>query len=487
MDPKDRKQIVGAELASRARRRTKLDPGELLFGEQLKFALDESHNIAACCSRRSGKTYGIAFKLLKKAHQFPGCYCLYIVQSRESAKDILWAPLLELNRRLELGLHFRENDGNVFLPNGSKILLKGAGNKREIDKLRGIKYPIAVVDEAQNFTTQHLEYLLNQVIEPSTLDYGKDGQVLITGTPNAACAGYFYEATAKGRHGWKTYKWTVRENPHIAADVDQFLEETLRRSNWPANHPQFLREYHGEWVRDAEGFVYRFKKEINTVSTFDPNLASDWDFMLGVDLGYNDPTAFVVLAYSEELGQAHVVESFKKRDLIPSKVAVEIELLMQRFRFSKIVCDTGGFGKGYAEELKQKHGMHVVPAKKRDKAAYVEMINSDLASGILKIAADENEELIEEMQLLQWNQQKLEDTGKLIEDSRTENHLCDGLLYAWRECMHHGDDWEANPPKPGTKEYEDAYEAELVERAKKRFASPEKDWWDAPASEDPFR
>lgn len=455
----------------------------LLFGEQRNFALDTAHYVAACCSRRAGKSYGIAYKLLKKATEFPRSHCLYIVQSRETAKDIIWTPLLEMDHKLELGLRFRENDGNIILPNGSKILLKGASTKREAEKMRGDKYPIAVIDEAQAFGTSLMEYMIDEVLNPATIDYGDAGQICITGTPNAACAGFFYESTEGRKGGWSVHHWTLRDNPHLAVDQDQWLREERARRGWQEDHPKYLREYCGVWVRDAEGLVYRFSDGINTIDSFRPQAADDWEYVLGVDLGYNDPTAFVVLAYSESLGQAHVVTSWKESGLTPSRVAAEVEAMSRDFHFSRVVCDTGGFGKGYAEEMRQKHGIPIVPAQKRDKAAFVEMMNSDLASGILKIAADENEELIEEMRLLQWDIEKLDTTGKLLEDKRFHNHLCDAALYAWRDCFHHSEDWEETPPKRGTKEWAEAEERRADEATMKQYGSQnQSSWWEDGAS-----
>ena len=488
MDARERQKRVLSELADRGRRRTKLDPQRLLFGAQRRFVADPAHNVAACYSHHTSKSYKVAFKLLEKGFQFERSHCLYIVQSRETAKDIIWAPLQELDAKLELGLKFRENDGNVILPNGSKILLKGGGTKREVDKLRGGKHPLVVIDEAQGFGTVILDYLLEEVIEPATLDYGRDGQVMLTGTPNAACAGYFYEAT-HGKHGWAVHHWTMVDNPHLP-DPEGWISAKQERNGWPDDHPKLLREYRGVWVRDAEGLVYRFNDLINTIPTFRPQDAPDWEYILGIDLGYNDPTAFVIVAYSEALGQAQVVSSYKESGLTPSRVAAEVESLLQDYRVSRVVADTGGFGKGYVEEMREKHGIPVLAAKKRDKAAFVEMMNSDLASGTLKIATDENQELIDEMRLLQWDVDKLESTGKLIEDGRFANHLADALLYAWREAYHHTDFREEEPPEVGSKQWWDEYEAEVERKMEERaMRSGQEEWWEDGLSlghDDPF-
>jgi hypothetical protein len=90
-----------------------------------------------------------------------------------------------------------------------------------------------------------------------------------------------------------------------------------------------------------------------------------------------------------------------------------------------------------------------------------------------------NIDLKAEMTLLTWDSKKFEASGKLIETARQDNHLCDAMLYAWRECKHHGGDWEHNPMKRGTPEWYLAEERRMEEEAAAK-CDPESalPWWD---------
>ena len=471
MDKKAARRVL-EELERRAKVKGNLRPEGILFGPQLAFAQATGKRRAAVCSRRAGKTFSIAFLLLEAAMKHPKSFGVYVTMSRALAKNIIWPAFVAINDKFSLGLEFKQNTGDVVLPNGSRILLRGAGSVREIDKLRGLKYPVAVIDEAQGFGDE-LQYMLNEVLAPATMDY--DGTILVTGTPNASCSGPFYDLTHNTSLGWDVHHWTMLENPHLPDPVS-WLENERRMRGMTLDTPAYLREYCGKWVRDSESLVYSIDYGRNVYQSFPKDAVGDWLYVLGIDVGYNDPTAFSVMAYSMELRETWVLESYKKPKLIPSVAAAHVEALRARFPFTKIVVDTGGLGKGYAEEWKQKFGIPVEAAKKTDKLAYIELMNSDLRTGTLKIVGPTNKDLVEEMTRLQWDTTKVEN-GKFVIDSNFQDHLCDATLYGWRFCLPHAHQATENPEKHGTPAWLRAQENKIIQSAKDRLSRSEIPWW----------
>ena len=214
--------------------------------------------------------------------------------------------------------------------------------------------------------------------------------------------------------------------------MESWLQRKREQKAWDDNHPTYLREYCGVWIRDASALVFEYSEARNVIEDFEYEDANDWEFVLGIDLGFNDPTAFVILAYSENLRQVRVIESYKESKLIPSAVAAHVERLNDEYSFSRIVADTGGFGKGYAEEMKKRFSLPILPAQKSKKASFIEHLNGDLRAGNLQICRNANQALLEEMSLLQWNIDAMERGKMVIDDRRFHDHLCDALLYAWR-------------------------------------------------------
>lgn len=468
-DPEYARRVL-AEAAERAKRKKRVSLDDLLFGNQLAFVKSPAKRKAAVCSRRAGKSYGVAMQLIEAGFKYANSFPLYVTMGRSLAKNIIWPALIDINAKCDLGLEFKQNSGDVVFPNGSRILLRGAGSIREIDKLRGPKYPVAVVDEAQGFGN-NLTYLLEEVIEPATMDY--NGIIILAGTPNAACAGPFYERVTMSSKGWEVHHWTFRDNPHLQ-DPEAWIQRLMRERGWTEETTAYRREYRGEWVRDAEGLVYNIDEARNIIPFFDSSVAHDWLYYLGIDLGFNDPTAFAVLASSEDRREIVLVESYEVGKLTPSKAAAHVERLQERYNFSKIVADTGGFGKGYVEEWRDTYGMNVEAAQKRDKFTYIEMMNSDLRSGVMKIAKDKNRDYLLQANLLQWDMDNRDSKGQYREDARFQNHLADAVLYAKRECKPHGGSWTAEAPRPGDRDWWAYREKQLMQRLLDEKAKP---WW----------
>ena len=120
-----------------------------------------------------------------------------------------------------------------------------------------------------------------------------------------------------------------------------------------------------------------------------------------------------------------------------------------------------------------------MPAKKTEKHAYLQMLNGDLRTGSLLICGRENQELLEEMSLLQWDLDRM-DRGQMVMDRRRfQNHLSDALLYAWRECNHNIGEFVRNDYyELGSAEYYQAEAKRMEEEEMRRFEEEsETPWW----------
>lgn len=471
------------EVAKRAANVSKIDFDKLSFGPQRDFINDDSPRVAALCTRRAGKTAGMALKALRTAMKMPHSMVVYIGPSRPNAKRAMWPHLLQWNRELKLGAKFNHAELTMTLPNGSQILLGGANDSGEIERYRGLASPLIIVDEAGHFRS-FLKGLIEEVLMPATMDY--DGQIVLIGTPNAACIGYFYDITTGAQPGWSNHQWTVYDNPHIP-HAKAWVENMIKERGLTWEHPAIRREYLGEWVRNSEGLVFQVP-EIAILDEFDPE-ETDWHYVLGVDIGYVDATAFVLLAYDTTSARSVVVESHQQSGMIPSRIAVEIERLWNTHDLESVVIDPGGGGKLIVEELKQRYGIPADVAQKRGKHDFIELMNGDFRAGSCQIVRAGNEELLHDLSLLQWDYARLERKGKgafggktpkdlLQIDDRTPDHLADAMLYGYRECKAYLYDPKQNAPKRGTAEWWEAEEQKLLDAAISRQKDSGEAWWE---------
>lgn len=475
--PNVTKRRVLQEIIKRKQDQKSLDRSEL-HPSQRAFVDDPSPRVAAVCSRRAGKTYGLGFKVAEVGLKHPGCRIPYFITTKESAKGSIWPALRKISKDFDIPMRFNRSNSSVRFFNGTEVVVVGTSHEEEAEKLRGGAWPLAIIDEAQGIGPV-MKIIVRDVIEPGFLDYKGEGQLLVTGTPNAACAGMFYDLTHhKGEmKGFSVHHWTLRENPHLG-NTEKWLKQQLEQSGWTEDNATFRREYCGEWVKDVDGQVYNLNTALNVIYSLPPDM-EDYNYCLGIDLGYRDPTAFCVAAYSEETGKVIIVESQKRENMLPSDVCVVAEQYCQQYDISSIVADPGGgMSRALIEELRTKYGLPAKPASKSKKADHIAILNGEMSAGIIQIYHATNSELLEEMRLLQWDERSMI-IGKLKEDKRTPNHLCDSFLYSWRDCRHQSEDWEENPAVYGSPQYYEALEEEIFRSSVTEYVGdPDKPWWE---------
>lgn len=413
------------------------------FPEQAAFVKDESRYLAAVCTRRAGKTTALGFRLFRAAMKYPKSLCAYIALTRDSAKDLMWPVLEEINDRFCMGAEMTESSLTCKLSNGARIRLFGADMKNFIRRLRGKKYPFVAVDEAQSFGS-HLSELVDDILIPSIADY-VDGAIALTGTPGPMPHGLFYDATEKDQ-GYSVHKWSIYQNPYMP-DPKGFIEDLKRRRKWTDTNPTFLREWQGKWVKDLDALVYKYNDQINGVDAL-PTLKGELNYILGIDLGYSpDPTAFVLGCYTKHSRKLFILQSFKKLEMTVAQVARQVEWFLGKYERIRVVMDAGGGGKQVAEsvteEIRKRYSVPVFAAEKEDKAGFIQIMNSDLQAGDIQVVRSGNRELIAEWEVLPWDTE----AATKREDGGYPNHCADGALYLWRHAYNYA--WQPEPkPKP---------------------------------------
>lgn len=449
-----------------------------LFPAQQALLLDPHPYKALRTPRRGGKSYAGAAAATYLQLMKPGANVLIMGLSHDSVKKSFWFTLKALWARY--GLVPRTNETNLSWEweDGGRGALTGAETKEKMERLRGWEMDLAIVDEAKSFSPDNLSYLIHDVLKPALMS--RNGALWAIGTPGSILDGPFYYATQPGhaddddrvhsshfdpdepcRTFWSFHTWTLEENTGPGVEEDGVTPKQWTRAlfdkelnKWDDDHPTWRREYLGEWVQDDGALVYGYLplKVSGKQVHWEPDLASpgthglphgDWQLLLGVDFGFENPTAFVVAAASQSLRQLREVHSEAHKHLSLSQVAENIRRLERRFGgFVVVVVDAGAQGKMIYETLAQDYGIHCQPAEKQEKTTYIEAMNSDFYSGRIRLLADS--ELASEMGALEWDlsldsKAALARRGKLRENPTQANDLCDAFLYLWRRSIHR---WE---------------------------------------------
>jgi hypothetical protein len=407
----------------------------LNFPQQNAFIQDPASLKALFCTRRAAKSYTGCLYMVQECLRNPGVNCLFIGLTRASAHGIAWKDILKvLDRKHKLGCKFREDRLTMQFPNGSVIWLAGVDtDEEEMNKLLGKKYRLCVLDEASMYTID-LRNLVYGVLKPAVAD--QRGTICMVGTASNFPRGLFYDITTGMEPGWSLHSWTAFDNPFVAAQWTLEIEEIKAKRPLFQETTLYKQWYLNEWVIDNEKLVYKFSPELN-VGTRPTHLPpAGWTYILGVDLGWEDDTAFVLVAFHENDGKLYVVKTFNKPHMTFDQVVAKIqEFLMDPIMPAcKVIID--GAAKQGIETMKIRSAIPFEYADKQGKVDFIEMLNADFVQGLVKIDPA-SKTLTNELQSLLWKS-----NGDTIIIPKKEhpglpNHLCDALLYAWRNGYHY--------------------------------------------------
>jgi len=451
------------EQAKRDKLKAEAKPLELprTFPAQDAFIEDPSRFLAAQCSRRAGKSNGLALKFFRTLEKYPGSQCIYMATTRESAFSIMWGILQEHNDKYHLGCKFLESRLTMVHPNGAKLRLLGADSKNFIKRIKGIKSPGVAVDEAQDFGT-HLQSLIDDVLTPTISDY-TDGWLALTGTPGAVPNGYFFELTQQRQYGYSLHAWTALDNPHMP-NAAKFIDELKIKRQWSDDNPTLLREWRNKWVLDVQSLWVRYNEKVNHFIEL-PKLSGSatYKYIMGVDIGFNDADAIAILAWTEGSPTTYLVEELLTRKQGVTDLAKQIEGFRKKYDVDKIVIDAGALGKKVAEELIRRHQIPIEAADKTRKQENVEFLNDSLRIGTFK--AKSGSQFARDSYLVQIDWDK-STPDKIVIKKHPHSDIIDAVLYAFKVSPAYTHQKPVEKPKYGSKEWglqqaEDMFNAEL--------------------------
>lgn len=444
-----------AELQKRAEVKA-FDVTKYCFDKQLAFIQDPARFKGACTSRRAGKSISIASDFISTCVTEKNVVCLYVTQTSRAARTILWPELKRIVDEYKIKVKTDDTRMTmIFLDTKSEIRLGGAKDESQIELYRGLKLRKVRVDEAQSFRP-YLTYFVNDILMPALRDLR--GDLALTGTPGPVPAGAFYDYMHSDL--WSTHHWTAFDNPHMK-DLEQTLAEERAVRGISETDPGYIRETYGKWVYDDDALVYKFTKDKNLYVGEPPEKL---EYILGVDLGFNDADAIAVVGFSYTSKNVYLVEEVVKDKQDITTLVGQIRELQDKYKPVKIVMDAGALGKKIQEEILVRHTIHMEAADKHRKFEFIELLNDDLRTA--KFKAFKGSRFEEDCLLVQWDRtQRIISAQRLKISDTYHSDICDAVLYAWREARH----YLAEAAKPKIQLYSedwvDAEEQRAIEAA----------------------
>lgn len=405
--------------------------------------------------RRWGKTEGLLRHLCDlclhpTTHVHGPAICAYVNQEREYAQDLAWPILVNLLDQYGWNATL-DNRGMVvrFKDTGATLKLYGADQKRWQRRMRGKQFDGVAIDEAQDFVFSDLEHLCMRVLYPALAD--RHGRLWMAGTPGEV-ENYFYEVqdgfdaeevedgrtqpvVSKRHPMWVVVRGDYLENPHTRPELQGQINRLNRANPQIEQEPWFQREYLSIWKPDTRNRVVKISPHLNYMHEW--TRQPEDRFVLGIDFGFPDYSAYVLLTWNPERYPFFVyIDGWAQKSMEIHEHVTAIREYMLNYPGIRIVGDPSWFGgkdspstEALVTELNQIHGLPVEPADKKDKRFHVERMNSEASCGWLKIFNSADPSCPEDSPMAkQWNNLVRHKDGS----EGTPRHLHDAGLYARR-------------------------------------------------------
>lgn len=363
--------------------------------------------VCAALSRRLGKTF-ISNIIGQLVSLVPNCNVL-IMSPNFSLSSISF----ELQRRFINNFDLevvRDNlkDKVIELSNGSTIRM---GSLSTVDSCVGRSYDLIIFDEAALGADGKDAF--NVSLRP-TLDKPNSKAIFIS-TPRGKLNWFseFYQRGFSDEYSeWCSIHADYRENSRMTeADVAE-----ARRSMSKA---EFEQEYMASF-NTYEGQIFEVTEDL-IIDEFEHH--DGCEYLAGLDPGFRDPTAFVVIGYSPRDDCFYILEDYLESEKTTDIHAIAFHVLIEKYGIDPVFIDSAAAQT--AMDLAYIHNIATINAKK-DVLAGIATVQTLLNQKRLKIMRSCSH-VLAAFDQYQWD---LRETLTKEKPSHKHSHIPDAVRYA---------------------------------------------------------
>ena len=370
---------------------------------QTKVWNSKAKYVAMIAGVGSGKSWMGPIWLYREIQNDPKGAYLVVSPTYQMFQRIVLPKTREFFDKMVHG-EYKASERAYYLPTGGVIYFGSADNPFTLE---GVHVRAAWLDEAGQMRREVWEVIMRRI-------GFYNGRVLITTTPYNL--GWLktevYDKWKAGDKDYDVIQFASIMNPYYPKE--EFERAKLTLPEW-----KFKMFYMGEFAR-PEGLVYEdFNPGHHIVEPFD--IPSDWRRIIGVDLGYNNPTAAVWLAENND-GVLYAYREYYERNKLPEESGRDILRLSEGEKIERVYCDPSNPA---AIEQYRRIGLPVAPADNSVKNG-IEQVISHLKSDKLFIFRGLNN-LLDEIENYRW---KTHGTAVFDEPVKEYDHAVDALRYA---------------------------------------------------------
>jgi hypothetical protein len=237
-------------------------------------------------------------------------------------------------------------DKIIELSNGSTIRM---GSLSTVDSCVGRSYDLIIFDEAA---------------------LGRDGleafNVSLRPTLDRPTAKAIFISTPRGKNNWFSKFWlrgfSLEYPQWISLHADwtenkRMAEKDVQEARLSMSAAEFEQEYMASFV-SFEGQIYKLPESQIVIFERIPEM----EFIAGLDPGYKDPTAFVVIAYNPITDVFHIMDEYLKAESVTAEHAAFFTEFTAKYGVESIFIDSAAAQ--FASDLAYSYDVSTTKAKK---------------------------------------------------------------------------------------------------------------------------
>src|SRR3990167_669246 len=313
---------------------------------QVELVLEQERNVILRCSRKAGKTYGMAAKIAIEAIVFPNKF-IGIISAGQRASTELFDAVVDFLLILDVKFREKPTATGCTLDNGHRIISLPTGYTGATS--RNYSFWKMYWDEAAFIYDE-----VRKALKPCLL---KQGVQEILGSSTHGSRGFFYNEWESGQKFLKIFIpwWEIEHIPK------KRLEKIIEEERALYGNKYIQQEYEAAFVDEGVGLIP--ENLINeTVTDISDAERYSGDLFVGVTaapLGKNN--AYLVLCRRSKdritIVDIKVLENYNNRS---SAIVEELQKIQKLQRISKIVTSETTLGAGTLDYISGVFGMSKV-------------------------------------------------------------------------------------------------------------------------------
>ncbi|MGE4572715.1 MAG: terminase family protein, partial [Candidatus Izemoplasmatales bacterium] len=372
-----------------------------LLPYQSKLLFSNKPFLAFIAGTGAGKTYFAPIWFWYQSLRYPNEEWILSAPTIPMMKRTIIKYFQDFFDRENIIYHYNKADFIFELPHATIHCISA----QEPDRMQGLHVKGIIGDECGLYDRLWWETAMQRISF-------KKGFILLTSTPYGFnwLKTDIYDAWLAGDKEIEFINPTSLDNPFYPRE--EFEKARNRLPEW-----KFKMLYEGKFMR-PEGLIY---PDYTTVEPFE--VPDNWEYVLGLDFGWNDPTALSVLRINPETGEEFITEEYKKSKMTISELVALIERYPEGTQIEADPSD-----KQIIQTLKEDYNLNINSAN-NNVFGGIMCVQEKFKSGKTKIF---NNLLftLDELERYTWDIQKGTDEIKDRPKKRGQNiHLLDAIRY----------------------------------------------------------